>query len=225
MNTPKKQIFTEENSHFRKLILWIILIFVASFGCYTANYALVFHLKSAIFSWLGVWLALFGLAFQFWTKGLSPKDGKKGPYSITSIPAITAEVLVIMGMLFYTTNIYFMVGWIFMYPFFINLRLDKTNQKLFRPRLNFLSNYKEPIEKFNYKTAISFTAFDFFLTSTGFLILDIIREFSVKKIIQPNIYALIVFIFSVVVFILSRIISNKENTNTSQPTNSKKNYE
>lgn len=225
MNTPKKQIFTEENSILRRLILWIILILVASLGCYIANYALIFHLKSAILSWLGVWLALFGIAFQFWTKGLSPKDNQKGPYSITSIPEIAAEVLVILGILLYTTNIYFIVGWIFMYPFFINLRSSKTTQKLHRPRLNFLSNYKEPTEKFNFIIAISLTALDFMLTSLGFLILDLIREFSVKKIIEPNIYALIVFIVSVVVFILSRIISNNENTNPSQPTHSKKNYE
>ncbi len=225
MNTPQKQIFTEENSILRRLILWIILILVASLGCYLANYALIFHIKSAILSWLGVWLALFGLAFQFWTKGLSPKDDQKGPYSISSIPEITAEVLIIMGILFYTTNIYFIVGWIFIYPFFINLRSSKTKQKLHRPRLNFLSNYKEPTEKFNYKLAISLTALDVTLTSFGFLILEIIREFSVKKIIKPNIYVLIVFIISIVLFILSRILFNTENTNPSQPTHSKKNYE
>jgi hypothetical protein len=225
MNSPKKQVFKGKNPILSKLILWIILTLTASFGAYLANYALVFHLKSATFSWFGVWFALFGLAFQFWTIGLSVEDKEKGPFSITAIPEITAEILIISGLLLYSTNVYFMVGWIFLYPFYINLRTDKTKQRLYRPTLNFLCNYIQPRSKFNYQKATNQLSIDFLMTSISFLILDTIREYSVLKAIQPNYPPLVMFIVSALLFILVKIVSNPKNTNPSQPTTSKNNYE
>lgn len=218
----KKQIFEGENPLKIKLILWIILTLSTYIGAYLANYAMVFHLKSAIFSWFGIWFALFGHAFQFWTKGLSIEDRSKGPYSITAIPEITAEILIILGLFLYSTNVYFVVGWIFLYPFYINVRSDIAQKRLYRPTLNFLSNYIQPLYKFNFQKAAILSSFDFLMTCISFLILDVIREYSVSKAIQPNYIVVVMFISSALFFILTKTVSNKKNTNSSQPTHSKK---
>jgi hypothetical protein len=207
MNTTRKQVFSGGKPLKMKLILWIILTLLASIGAYLANYALIFHLKSAIFSWFGVWFALFGLAFKFWTKGLSLEDRNKGPYSITAIPEILSEVLIILGVFFYTVNIYFILGWIFIYPFYINLRSTKTNQKIYRPTINFLANYIETQGRTNFKLAFKLTSLDFLTTSTSFLIIDGIREFSVFKRIQPNNLAWFMFVVALATFVLSKISS------------------
>ncbi|CAN5498804.1 hypothetical protein BH11BAC2_BH11BAC2_12870 [soil metagenome] len=204
--------FINKDSQVLKWLPWIILLFAYP-AILAANYALIFHLKASIISWISILICCSGLIInlQFPSKA-NPNltlEGLKNKYS--------AYFLIWTGISWYTLNFIFIVLIMMVLSVFIESSYrKKVKSTLFQNEIKtgvfswLISPASCSLPTLSHlKTVLKNDFLIWIWVSAAYLYLDLIRQYSVWHEIQFRILPTLLFVIAILMGLTRKTLSRK----------------
>ena len=217
----------------------VLLFLLAIPAVWYADYAMIFPLKAKIISLVGIALSVVGAIIRAYTIGTTPKGtsgrntdkqvaeqlNSTGIYSVVRHPLYLGNFFMWIGIVVYTLNPSFVIivcllYWIyyerimfaeerFLEKQFGQMYLDwSIKAPAFLPRF---SGFIAPSVKFSFKSVLRREYSGWLATVIGFVFVDLLREFTVRKQFENYTNAFIILGIAIVVTLILRTLKHQTN--------------
>ncbi len=215
----------------------VILFILAIPAVFLANYALISPLKAQFFSLLGVLLSILGIIIRAYTIGTTPKGtsgrntdkqvaeqlNSTGIYSVVRHPLYLGNFFMWIGIVVYTLNPAFVIivsllYWVyyerimFAEERFLEKQFGKSyldwsmKAPAFIPRL---SGFISPSVKFSLKSVLRREYSGWLATVIGFVFVDLLRRFTIRKEFEYSNTALIILGSAILLTLILRTLKHQ----------------
>lgn len=219
------------------LPLFFIVILIPAFN--EVHYPFNSHNYNLVWEMLCLLISLFGLSIRCYTIGFIPKgtSGRNtkdqiadtlnttGIYSIVRNPLYLGNFFMILGttmfiMVWWVIVIYMLIFWLY-YERIIMAEESFLIKKFGRPYIEYLQItpifipnfklWKKSILTFSLKNVLKREYSGFFALISAFTILELAEDYVIKKSIILDTIWIIIFIFSLLVYLILRTLNRKTN--------------
>lgn len=215
----------------------VLLFLLAIPAVFLANYAMIYPMKAAAFSWMGMGLSVLGAMIRAYTIGTTPKGtsgrntdkqvaeqlNSTGIYSVVRHPLYLGNFFMWIGIVVYTLNPAFVIIVCLLYWVYYE-RIMFAEERFLEKQFGQLyldwslkapafiprfSGFVSPSVKFSLISVLRREYSGWLATVFGFVFVDVLREYSVRSQLENYKYSLMVLVVSVVITLILRTLKHQ----------------